>query len=73
MHRLVQWRATQTEPSRPWRWRYIAFVLETRCEMTGGPEKPAFRRHLMIHLLDINKSNVEDENRRRHEGFVGSR
>ena len=40
--------------------------------MTGGLEQPEFRRHLMVHLPDINESDVEDENRRRREGFVGS-
>ncbi|KAK5651032.1 hypothetical protein OQA88_1501, partial [Cercophora sp. LCS_1] len=72
MHSLVQWRAMQNEPDRPWRWWYMTFILAACCQMTGGREQPEFRRHLIVHLPDISENDGKDGDRRRHEGFVGS-
>ncbi|KAK3353279.1 hypothetical protein B0T25DRAFT_207363 [Lasiosphaeria hispida] len=72
MHSLVQWRAMQNEPDRPWRWWYTTFILAACCQMIGGKEPPEFRRHLMVHLPDISENDAENGDWRRHEGFAGS-
>src|SRR3569833_3118521 len=71
MHSLVQWRAMQNEPDRPWRWWYMAFILAACCRIIGGEEQPEFRRHLMVHLPDAGDDG-EGEERGRHAGFVGT-
>lgn len=42
MHSLVQWRATQNEPDRLWRWWYMEFILAACYQMMGGEERPEF-------------------------------
>ena len=57
MHRLVQWRAIQSDQSRPWRWWYMVFIF-TACHQTIEEEhQPEFRRHLMAHLPDMDKDS----------------
>ncbi|KAK3331293.1 hypothetical protein B0H66DRAFT_546247 [Apodospora peruviana] len=40
MHSLLQWRAMQNEPDRPWRWWYLTFILAACSQITGGMEQP---------------------------------
>ena len=72
VHSLVQWRAMQSDASRPWQWWYTTFILAVCCRIIGGEEQPEFRRHLMAHLPDMGENDGEDEGQRKHGGFVGS-
>ncbi|KAM7210534.1 hypothetical protein V8F06_014090, partial [Rhypophila decipiens] len=65
MHSLVQWRALQKRPDRPWRWWYMKFILAACCQMLEE-DQPEFRRHLVGHLPDISEDHAEDN------GFPGS-
>jgi tetratricopeptide (TPR) repeat protein len=71
MHSLVQWRAMQSDPSRPWRWWYLKFVLAACCQMTEGQSE--FRRHLLMHLQDVSKDYLDgSKDLKQHESFIGT-
>ena len=52
MHKLVQWRAMQSDRSRQMLWPYLAFIAAA-CSQTTREQQPEFRRHLIVHIPDI--------------------
>ncbi|RYP70578.1 hypothetical protein DL771_005397 [Monosporascus sp. 5C6A] len=50
MHKLVQWRAVQSEQSESWAWWYMVYILAACCQVTEEKHHPEFRRHLVVHL-----------------------
>jgi hypothetical protein len=53
MHSLVQWRATRGDQYQKWQGWYIRFMLAA-CSQLIKEDQPQFRRHLMLHLPDVN-------------------
>lgn len=59
MHSLVQWRAIHRDPDQQWQCWYTKFVLAACCQIMEEDHIPEFRRHLVLHLPDITKMDVE--------------
>ncbi|CAG8293183.1 unnamed protein product, partial [Penicillium salamii] len=53
MHSLVQWRATRGDQHQKWQGWYIRFMLAA-CSQLIKDHQPQFRRHLILHLPDVN-------------------
>jgi len=60
MHALVQWRAAQNEPDRPWRRWYTTALLAACWKMIEGDEQPDFRRHLPAHLPSVGEDDADE-------------
>ncbi|GKT48180.1 nephrocystin-3 [Colletotrichum spaethianum] len=73
MHSLVRWRAKQNHNDRPWLWWYKALIVAA-CDQLIREEKIEFRRHLIVHLQDIDKvSTVEGQDTESFETFAGEK
>ena len=53
MHKLVQWRATQSDQNKQWAWRHIFHVVAVCTQILEPEHPPDFRRHLVVHIPDV--------------------
>ncbi|RYP41795.1 hypothetical protein DL767_000811 [Monosporascus sp. MG133] len=73
MHKLVQWRAVQSEQSESWAWWYMVHILAACRQVTKEEQHPEFRRHLVVHLPAVDRvfSDMGGD-AERYRYFIGS-
>src|SRR5947207_14902862 len=60
MHGLVQWRAMKDEEHQRWDLWYFEFMLAACHQLSKDAGRPQFRRHMVVHIPEANRSYLEE-------------